>query len=57
MQNNATRFVTKMASAGLPKLVVEDFCRFYSKIMDGETGMIPERDIRREKSAGKNGYD
>jgi UTP--glucose-1-phosphate uridylyltransferase len=45
-QNDVTRFVTKMESAGLPQLVVEDFCRFYRKILAGETGMIPEHEIR-----------
>ncbi|MDX9786564.1 MAG: UTP--glucose-1-phosphate uridylyltransferase [Desulfobacterales bacterium] len=44
--DNLTRFVTKMESAGLPQLVIEDFRRFYNKILAGETGMIPESEIQ-----------
>jgi len=38
-------FVLKMEKEGLPGIVTETFSHYYRKILSGESGMIPDRDI------------
>ena len=39
-------FVEKMAGAGLPNLVIDTFAHYYRKVVNGETGLIFDRDIQ-----------
>ncbi len=38
-------FVRHMRKENLPEVVIASFCRYYRKLWDGDTGLIPERDI------------
>lgn len=38
-------FVEKMEREGLPKIVIDTFSHYYKKVVTGETGMIPDREI------------
>jgi UTP--glucose-1-phosphate uridylyltransferase len=38
-------FIEKMKRADLPATVVDTFAHYYRKVVTGETGMIPEKDI------------
>jgi len=39
-------FDERMAAEGLPRLFIDHFAHYYAKLIDGEDGLIPERDIR-----------
>ena len=39
-------FVSKMEKAGLASLVINSFSKYYQKVVDGEAGLISDRDIR-----------
>ncbi|MFW5635221.1 MAG: UTP--glucose-1-phosphate uridylyltransferase [Thermodesulfobacteriota bacterium] len=38
-------FVEKMEKEGLPRIVIDTFAHYYRKVVTGETGMIPDREI------------
>jgi len=38
-------FVRQMRREQLPEVVISGFCRYYRKLWDGDTGLIPESDI------------
>ena len=38
-------FVQKMEKEGLPRIVIDTFAYYYEKVVTGETGMIPDREI------------
>lgn len=38
-------FVSQMRKEQLPEMVIDNFCRYYRKLWDGDTGVIPERSI------------
>jgi len=40
-----TTFVTKLKKEGLPPVVVDTFSYYYRRLVNGETGLIHERDI------------
>jgi len=39
-------FVAKMSAAGQPPVAIDAFVHYYRKVIDGETGLIHDRDIR-----------
>ena len=39
-------FVSKMESANLPPLVIDTFAHYYGEVLNGEKGLIHDRDIR-----------
>lgn len=41
-----TPFAEKMRSEGLPEIAIRTFQRYYEQLAAGETGLIPETDIR-----------
>jgi len=41
-----TSFISKMEKSGISPIVIETFGYYYEKIVAGETGLIPGRDIR-----------
>lgn len=38
-------FAKKMAAEGLPEVVIRTFAHSYTQLLNGETGLIPEKDI------------
>jgi len=45
MTGSLALFVAKMKSAGLNPAVIETFSRYYRRIVDGESGLLSNRDI------------
>lgn len=43
-------FATRMEAEGLPEIVVKTFEYYYNQLVDGQTGLIPEDDIRSVES-------
>ncbi len=43
---NLKIFATKMRDEGLPEVVIRSFAHYYEQLVDGHTGLIPERTIR-----------
>lgn len=39
-------FIIKMTAEGIPRVVIDLFCNYYCKIVDGETGLLTNEDIR-----------
>ncbi len=39
-------FIAKMKSAGLPPPVIDTFVHYYGRVIEGETGLVSDRDIR-----------
>ncbi len=38
---NSEPFIEKMRAANMPEVAVKTFTRYYEKLVDGETGLIP----------------
>jgi UTP--glucose-1-phosphate uridylyltransferase len=43
--DHLTAFIAKMKSEGLPSLVRDTFAYYYGRVLDGETGLVYDRDI------------
>jgi UTP--glucose-1-phosphate uridylyltransferase len=44
--DHLTAFVVKMQSEALPPLVIDTFAYYYGRVLEGETGLVYDRDIR-----------
>jgi UTP--glucose-1-phosphate uridylyltransferase len=44
-KDHLTAFIAKMESEGLPSLVIDTFAYYYGKVLEGETGLVYDRDI------------
>jgi len=45
-KDHLPEFVSKMAAANLPPLVIDTFAHYYGEVLNGEKGLIHDRDIR-----------
>ena len=46
MTHNFSPFVMRMKAEGLPSIFIDTFAYYYEQLLTGETGYIPEADIR-----------
>lgn len=45
MENHVSKFIDKMVNENLPEIVTETFEYYYYKLLKGETGLLPEKEI------------
>lgn len=45
MENHVSKFINKMVKENLPEIVMETFEYYYNKLLEGETGLLPETEI------------
>ena len=44
--NKIDLFIEKMKAEKLPQIVIDNFTFYYNQLLKGETGLLPERDIK-----------
>jgi UTP--glucose-1-phosphate uridylyltransferase len=44
-KNNLSAFISKMKNEGLPSPVIDTYASYYHKVLNGETGLVYDRDI------------
>jgi UTP--glucose-1-phosphate uridylyltransferase len=45
VKNHLTAFISKMENEGLPSTVIDTYTHYYYKVIEGETGLVYDRDI------------